>query len=216
MIIVGAKGFAKEVLEIVHQFQHIDNLMFYDDVNADVSGTLFNKFPIIKTIEDASNYFKNIDNKFTIGIGSPTLRKKLYDKFTAIGGVYTSTISHSSSIGSYDVNIGLGSNVLSGVTISNNVTIGIGAILYYNSIVTHDCTIGDFVEISPGATILGRCKIGNYCQIGANSTILPDVHIGENVVIGAGAVVTKNIPNNSLVVGIPARIIKELKPLHFE
>jgi len=215
MLIIGAKGFAKEILEIVHQLNQLDNLVFYDDVNENANGMILNRFPILKTIEDASVYFKTIDNQFTIGIGNPILRKKLYDKFNLLGGIFTSTISSESYIGSYDVNIGVGANILSGVTISNSVKIGIGAILYYNSIITHDCVVGNFVEVSPAVTILGRCKIGDYCQIGANSTILPDLSIGDNVIVGAGTIITKNIPDNCLVVGIPGKVIKELEPLEF-
>lgn len=214
MLIIGAKGFAKEILEGIHQLNQTDNLAFYDDINNDVNGLLYYKFPILKTIEEASTYFNTTDNRFTIGIGNPVLRKKLYDKFIDLGGVFTSTI-HGSCIGSYEVNIGIGSNLLWGVTISNNVKIGIGAILYYNSIVTHDCRIGDFVEISPGATILGRCKIGDYCQIGANVTVLPNLKIGNNVILGAGAVIIEDVPDNCLVVGVPGKIIKKLAPLPF-
>nr|WP_250349320.1 DapH/DapD/GlmU-related protein [Flavobacterium anhuiense] len=50
--------------------------------------------------------------------------------------------------------------------------------------------------------------MGEFSQIGANSTILPKVKIGKNVIVGAGSVVTKDIPDNCLVVGVPARIIK--------
>jgi len=214
MLIVGAKGFAKEVLEVLHQLNQLDNLVFYDDVNSDVKGSLYNKFSILKTTEEALSYFRTTDNRFTIGLGNPVLRKIVYDKFIALGGVFTSTISES-NIGNYDVFIGTGSNILSGVTISNSVKIGIGTILYYNSTITHDCVIGNFVELSPGATILGRCKVDDYCRIGANATILPDLKIGTNVIVGAGAVVTKDVPDNSLVVGIPGKIIKELKSLEF-
>lgn len=214
MLIIGAGGFAKEVLEVIHRQNQIENLVFYDDISDDERGLLFNKFRILKSIREASVYFKTIDNRFTIGIGNPELRKKLYDKFTDLGGTFTSVI-HDSNVGSYDVHIGKGSNVLTGVTISNSVKIGIGAILYYNSIITHDCSIGDFVEISPGAIVLGRCKIGNYCQIGANSTILPDISLGNNVIVGAGTVVTKDVPDNCVVIGSPGRIIRELKPLQF-
>ncbi|WP_428231308.1 acetyltransferase [Flavobacterium sp.] len=214
MLIVGAKGFAKEVLEILHQLNQLDNLVFYDDVNAEVKGNLFDQFSILKTTQEALSYFTTTDNRFTIGIGNPVLRKIIYDRFIVLGGVFTSTISES-NIGNYDVFIGTGSNILSGATISNSVKIGVGAILYYNSIITHDCVIGDFVELSPGATILGRCKVGDYCQIGANATILPDLNIGKNVIVGVGAVVTKDIPDNSLVVGIPGKIIKQLEPLQF-
>lgn len=215
MLIIGAKGFAKEVLEVVYQNKNIDNLCFYDDVNNDAPDFLYGNFPVLKTKEAAINYFNTIDNRFTIGIGNPVLRKKLYDTFTSIGGLFTSTISPLANIGSFDVEIGLGSNVLSGATFSNSVTLGMGCIIYYNSIITHDCIIGDFVEISPNVTILGRCKIGVFTHLGASATILPDVVIGKNVIVGAGSVVTKDIPDNCLVVGVPAMIKKELPKLLF-
>ena len=53
-------------------------------------------------------------------------------------------------------------------------------------------------------------KIGNDVWIGGNVTILPGVNIGNNVVIGAGAVVNKDIPDNSLAVGVPANVIKKI------
>lgn len=53
-------------------------------------------------------------------------------------------------------------------------------------------------------------KIGNYCWIGGASIILPGVEIGDNCVIGAGSVVTKNIPDNSLALGNPCKIIRKL------
>ena len=49
MLIVGAKGFAKEVLEVVRQLDELADLVFYDDINDDLQGTLFGKFPILKT-----------------------------------------------------------------------------------------------------------------------------------------------------------------------
>jgi sugar O-acyltransferase (sialic acid O-acetyltransferase NeuD family) len=215
MLIVGAKGFAKEVLEIAHQLNQLEKLVFYDDVNIDIPENLFNQFPVLRNLEQAQNYFKTIDNRFSIGIGNPVLRKKLYDKFNAIGGVFTSTISPLASIGSYDVKIGEGCNILSGSIFSNSTIIGNGCLVYYNSIITHDCVIGEFVEIAPNAIVLGRCMVGDYSQIGANATILPDVKIGKNVIVGAGSVVTKDVPNNCLVVGIPAKIVKERDPLSF-
>jgi sugar O-acyltransferase (sialic acid O-acetyltransferase NeuD family) len=215
MLIVGAKGFAKEVLEVVHQLNQLENLVFFDDVNDDIKGSLYEKFPILKTSEEVSDYFKTIDNRFTIGIGNPVLRKKLCDKFISFGGVFTSTISPLANIGLYEIQIGNGTNILSGAILSNSSKLGMGCIVYYNSIITHDCNVGDFVEISPSATLLGRCTVGSFSQIGANATVLPDIVIGRNVIIGAGSVVTKDIPDDCVAVGIPAKIIKELMPLEF-
>ncbi len=210
MLIIGAKGFAKEVLQILHQNGELDQLAFYDDITPDIGDKLLNQFKVLKSIDEAEHFFNAVDKRFTIGIGNPFLRYKMYQKFIERGGVFTSTISKGAEIGSYEISIGRGSNILSGVKISNNSKIGLGCMIYYNSIITHEVEIGKFVEISPGATLLGRCKIGDFTHIGSGAIILPDVIIGNNVVIAAGAVVTKNIQDNVMAAGLPAIIKKKL------
>jgi len=208
MLIVGAGGFAKEILEIFYQRGETDNLVFYDDVNILESNLLYSRFPILTNEEQAKEYFNRFGNEFTLGIGNPLSRVKLRTKFEALGGTLTSSVSPVAKIGTFGVEIGKGCNVLSNATFSNSTKIGEGCIVYYNSVITHDCIIGDYVEISPSVNILGNCRIGDFTQIGSNATILPRRIIGANVIIGAGSVITKNIPDNSVVVGVPGRIIK--------
>ena len=57
----------------------------------------------------------------------------------------------------------------------------------------------------------GEVKIGNNVWIGDKVTILGDVHIGDNVIVAANAVVTKDVPENSIVAGVPAKVVKQLK-----
>lgn len=216
MLIVGAKGFAKEVLDTFCKNGKAENLAFYDDINLNNDRFLFETFPILTNLEQAIMHFKQYGNEFTIGIGNPVLRYKMDVMFKKIGGLLTSSISPSAQIGNYDIVIGAGSNILNNAIISNSTRIGKGCIVYYNSIVTHDCIIGDFVEVSPGASILGRCQLGSFIQIGANATILPDITIGNNVIVAAGAVVTKNITENSMVAGVPALLKKKLDKLDIE
>lgn len=214
MLIIGAKGFAKEVLEIFKQNNQLDNLAFYDDVNPEIGDFLYEQFPILKNENQVKSHFA-INNEFTIGIGNPVLRKKLYDKFVSLGGKFVSAISPQAILGSFNVEIGIGSNVLSNATFSNSAKIGIGTIVYYNTTITHDCIVEDFVELSPNVTLLGNVTIGSYTQIGAGAVILPKLTIGKNVIIGAGTIVTKDIPDNAVVVGTPGKIIKYSEPLDF-
>lgn len=215
MIIIGAKGFAKEVLEVLKQRNELENLFFYDDVNEDIGNTLYGIFPILKSLEEAKKVFLEIDSSFTIGIGNPILRHKIYKKFEAIGGQLTSVISPFSHIGSYGNSIGLGANIMTNSVLTNDITIGTGVLINLSCTIGHDVVIEDFVELCPDVNVSGNCKIGKFTFIGTNSTILPNVEIGSNVVIAAGSVVTKNIPDNCMVAGIPAIIKKELPKLEF-
>jgi sugar O-acyltransferase (sialic acid O-acetyltransferase NeuD family) len=216
MLIIGAKGFAKEVLEVLHQMNQIENVAFYDDINDDLPVKLYSKFLILRSEKEAKEHFEIIDNQFTIGIGNPVLRKKIYDKFTQLGGKFTSTISPKCHIGNFGVQIQSGCNLMTGTVITNDIFIGKGSLINLNCTIGHDCILGDFVETCPGVHVSGNCNIGNFTFIGTNATILPKVSIGSNVIVGAGSVVTKDVPDNVMVVGIPAKIVKELTPLDFK
>lgn len=81
----------------------------------------------------------------------------------------------------------------------------------------YSCTIGQGVTVGHGAVIHG-CKVGNNCLIGMNAVILNGAEIGDNCLIGANSLVSQGmkIPAGSLVVGSPAKVVKELKPAMIE
>jgi acetyltransferase-like isoleucine patch superfamily enzyme len=75
---------------------------------------------------------------------------------------------------------------------------------------THDGGVWVFREEIPGLDVIKRVTVGSNVYIGFGSIVLPGVTIGDNVVIGAGSVVTRDIPSNSVAVGVPARVIKSV------
>lgn len=73
-------------------------------------------------------------------------------------------------------------------------------------ILCHDASTKTFLNF----TKIGRVSIGNNVFIGAESVVLPGISIGNNVVIGANSTVTSNIPDNSVAIGSPARVVSTL------
>ena len=208
MLILGAKGFAKELLQLLIDNGDAESAAFFDDVTVDMPKVLFGKFSVLKAEDQVRDYFATVDNRFCLGLGNPYLRAKLATKFIDWGGSLTSIISNQASISTLDVEIGVGCTIMHMALISPSVQIGEGSLVYFHTSITHDCKLGKYVEISPSATLLGRVTIGDFTQIGGGAMILADVKIGKNVIVGAGAVVTKDVPDNAVVAGVPAKVIR--------
>jgi len=88
------------------------------------------------------------------------------------------------------------------IKIGNYCIIGSGV-----QFITHDGAVGLFRDEFPDINIFGKIEVRDKSFIGINSTILPDVLIGPNSIIGAGSIVTKDVLPNTVVAGIPAKVI---------
>lgn len=202
MILVGAKGHAKEVYQVLSAREGNPDVSFFDDVSEDLPRTLYG-CPIIRSLKKAGEELQK-DGRFVLALGGVGARHELYDAFRDIGGTPTSVVSESALVGE---NVGLSEalNVMAFAAIYDSAQIGTGVLVNSHASIHHDSTVGAFTEVSPGARILGRSKIGSHASIGSNATILPDVSVGDRCTVGAGAVVTTDVPEGEKVVGVPAR-----------
>jgi len=198
-LIIGAGGQGRVVYDILNSLNY-NNIIFCDD------GIIDNCLNL--------KVFKSNDIKFNkitsaiIAIGDNMIRKNIATKYDLN---YINAIDPRALISSINVILGKGIAIMPGSIINLNVKIGNHSIINSGSIIEHDCIIEDYVHISPGAILCGGVRVGEGTQIGAGVKIIPNKKIGNWCMIGAGAVVTKDIPDYSLVVGVPGKIIKSLK-----
>ncbi len=205
MIIIGAKGFAKEVLEVIFQSALAEEeIFFFDNVSSGLPKKLYDRFHILQSMDEVKELCKS-SSKFLLGIGGTTLRNKLASDFKQVGGTLETLISPYAQIGHFSTLIGAGCSIMTGVVITNDVQIGEGTLVNLNATIGHDTKVGAYCDIMPGVNISGNVSIGDFCNIGTGSVILPKVKIGNYVTVGAGAVVNKDVPDNTTVIGIPAK-----------
>ena len=106
-----------------------------------------------------------------------------------------------------------------GAFIRDKVTIGDNAVIMMGAVLGGRATVGKHCHVGAGAVLAGVIEPPNAnpvvlednVLIGANAVVIEGVHIGEGAVVGAGAIVTKDVPAGAVVVGNPARIVKEQK-----
>lgn len=207
MLIAGASRHAKEVLELLYVQNQLDDLHFFDDLSTNSPDLFYQRFPIVKRIEDARTIFKT-DNRFILGLGGTKARALVAEKLIRAGGILQSVIAESARIGHFQISIGKGVNIMELALISNSVVIGEGCLINAFAALHHDVSLGAYCEVSPRATLLGGATLGDFCSVGCGAIILPNIKIGNQVVIGAGSVITQPVSDNCTVVGVPGRVIK--------
>ncbi len=196
MLLYGAGGHAKVVLDCLME-QGVSINGIFDDKSDLVS---LNGYDVLGKYDEHS--FE--EDQVIITIGDNTTRKNLVQKIKHKFG----KIAHPSAIMSKYVQIGEGSVVFHGCILQTGVRIGKHCIINTGASLDHDVTVGDFAHISPKVTLCDVVEIGEGTHIGAGATILPKITVGKWCVVGAGAVITQNLPDYSLVVGVPGKIIR--------
>lgn len=138
---------------------------------------------------------------FVIAIGGNAVRKSISQKLN----VKWYTAIHPSAVISQYAVIGEGSMILANAVVNPCAVVGRHCILNTASVVEHDNKIADFVHISPRAALAGNVTVGELTQVGIGSSVRQGISICGGCVIGAGAAVVKNIYEEGIYAGVPAK-----------
>jgi sugar O-acyltransferase (sialic acid O-acetyltransferase NeuD family) len=208
IIILGASLFAEEVADYISKIEKYTLVGFIEGINRDRCRKPLSGLPVI-WIDDVAKSIDARSCKAVCAVGST--KRKHFIQQAATSGLEFTTIVHPAAQVSDTASIGIGTIISPGAIIAVSTRIGCHVIINRGCLIGHHVEIGDYVTISPGANIAGRTKIGNLSYIGMGAVILDGISIGSNSVVGAGSVVTKDVPDSVQVLGMPARISKELK-----
>jgi sugar O-acyltransferase (sialic acid O-acetyltransferase NeuD family) len=206
--IIGAGGFAREILDIYIDLDREKDVLGFLEENCRNDGALLNGKPV----HDISylNQFKAQNKPLVIGGIGSTKRKNLLMKLEKEGYRFD-TLIHPSAIRSKWVKLGEGSIVAPGVIMTCQIDVGRHVIINLGTKIGHDVRIGNYTTLSPGVEVMGHASLGDEVYVGANATIIERIKVGNGAIIAAGAVVVKDVPEMSLVAGVPAVVKKIYK-----
>lgn len=205
IVIVGGSGFGKEVIWLAQDCGN-EILGVLDD-NLFGNRTYSLGVPVLGAIDDWRKYS---DCEFVVAVGDPRTRCKIVKKMRALGEPNFGTLIHPRTEISSTVSVGAGSIICAGCIITVDITIGEHCILNLNVTVGHDTVIQNFVTVAPMVAISGNVTLDNNVEVGTGATIRQGVRIMEGAMLGMGGVLTKNIPENTIFIGNPAKKFKEI------
>jgi sugar O-acyltransferase (sialic acid O-acetyltransferase NeuD family) len=206
VIICGAGGHGRVVADIIEDVGSYSIAGFIDDDPA-LQGHCVGGYPVLGGRGDLPRLRERGMVRCAMGIGDNATRRELASMITAMGWELITVIHPSAQI-SPRATIGGGSVIEACAVVKAGCLVGRLAIINSCASIGHDVILGEAIHISPGASIAGSVRIGDGTHIGMGASVIPGIKIGQNVVVGANAAVVRDLPDNVVAAGVPARTIR--------
>jgi acetyltransferase EpsM len=198
-LILGKGGHARSIADAIYSTNpeaQISNYFFPSPSASDLSSLLE---PNLRNLTQ--------DMKLVLGVGDVDLRKQIIKLVLSFLPKTTfATVIHKSAVVSKNAQIGIGSTVLANTYIGPGTNVGDFCIVNTNSVIDHDSSIGDHTVLSVSVSVAGGSTIGKSCFLGMGACITDGVTIGNHSTLGANSYVHSSFPDNSFLIGSPARM----------
>ena len=212
VVILGGSGIGMIAASIIERTSSAEVIGFLNDVLP--VGTEIGKYKRIKVIGRTPDIYAHIRDEncfvFVAYVGL-TNEKATYEKIVSLGipeEKFFSIIDPTAIIPDGYCQIGKGVLFAPLSQLSPDTTISDNCILLANSFVGHDSFLDRFAHLATNAVVGANVHVGKGAHIGSNATIRERVRIGDYSLVGAGSVVLNDVPENAIVVGNPARVLR--------
>jgi acetyltransferase EpsM len=215
IVLLGATGGCVDILDTILDINaaapkpSYDVLGFLDD-RAELQGT--EVLAGARVIGPFSAAQDHSDCLFVTGIGSPYNYWRRGDVIDALGLAPErfATIVHPRASISSSARLGFGTVIHQNATVTTGAKIGNHVLVLPNAVISHGDEIGDFTIVNAGVCMGGDVRIGRSCYLGARSAVRQNVTIGDRSQIGMGSVVLNDVAPGAVVVGNPARFLRNI------
>jgi acetyltransferase EpsM len=201
-VIIGAGGMGNDALWVANEMQEWECIGFADDNDSIAKNR--GGIPVLGTVKAVGESIEPV--WFFCAIGKNEVRKRVFGSYVERNWK-PATLIHPSAIIGPGVSVGGGTYVGPGCILCPNVTVGDSVLVNCQVMLGHDSRLGDFSQICPGVKVNGNCKVGELAFLGSNAALQPGVSVGARSTVGANSFVVKDVPDDRLVIGVPARMM---------
>ena len=202
LVIFGAGGHAVSVANVALSAGY--EIKHFIDKNKKGSDLL--GYSIIGDIAELDNVEAF---SFAIAVGDNAVRERIYKELTAkTENLHFPALVHSSAVVSYFCEVKDGAVVMPKAVIGPNSKVGKFCLINTQASIDHDCVMLDYSSLAPAAVTGGNVKIGVRSAISIGAIIKHGLKIGDDSVVGANSYLNKDLPNNQVAYGTPAKQVR--------
>lgn len=209
IVIIGAGGFGREVLDVFDAANFsqpvFDMIGYIVDPRYGKAGTVINEKPILGDFDWLAGHKDEV--QAICAVGAPELRRRLIERAKKTGVKFCNIVHPNVRLTRW-ITIGEDVVITAGCILTNQIHIGSHVHINLDCTIGHDVIIEDFVTLAPGVHVSGNVILGEGCYIGTGTNIIEGKRIGPWSIIGAGSTIVRDIPENTIAVGVPGKVIK--------
>lgn len=209
MLIVGAGGFGREVLQWARDAwpDHDDligGFLSDDPRRLDGFSTGF------RIVDSVASYAHRAGDYLLLGVGVAYVRRVVAERLASRGAAFL-TLVHPRAVVAESARITQGSIVCPHAIVSDSATLGTCVLVNYHASLGHDSTAGDYAVLSPYATLGGGASVGEDAFLGLHASVGPGRSVGARSKVSANSCVLSDTPSDSIIYGVPGRIVPRVE-----